>query len=108
MIVDEWRGQGVFHSVDAKTWHRQGIILDRPGKDPGDIQIARHADVVPQGDWAALFYFTHPDWDGEHSIETNHFAQRRTVVHWARLTVENGVLLCERDVGGLQLSLGTD
>jgi hypothetical protein len=104
MIVDEWRGQGVFHSTDALHWTRQGIILDKPGRDPLDQQIARHAQVVVQGDWAALFYFTHPHWDGEHTIETNHAAQRRTVIHWARLSVENGVFICDRDPGPLRLT----
>jgi hypothetical protein len=103
MIVDEWRGQGVFRSRDAETWERQGIILDLPGLDPEDIQIARHADVVTQGNWGALFYFTHPEWNGEHTIETNRAAQRRTVVHWARLWVENDVLVCDRDPGPLTL-----
>ena len=32
----------------------------QPGSDPMDRRFARHADVVPQGDWAALYYFTHP------------------------------------------------
>lgn len=51
MIVDEWRGQAVFRSPDCKSWTRQGIILDQPGADPEDKEIARHADVVVQDGW---------------------------------------------------------
>jgi len=97
MIVDEWRGLGVFRSSDAVAWTRQGLILDRPGADPMDRQIGRHADVVPQGDHAAIFYFTHPEWSAAHTAEARGFSDRRTVIHWANLTVEGGQLICRRD-----------
>ncbi|WP_421761309.1 hypothetical protein [Devosia sp.] len=103
MIVDEWRGQGVYRSSDARAWQRQGIVLDSPGADPLDRQIGRHGQVVVAGDWAALFYFTHPHWDGEHIVDANEAARRRTVIHWAKLTVENGQLICNRDPGPLAL-----
>jgi len=97
MIVDEWRGLGVFRSDDAIAWARQGLILDRPGADPLDRQIGRHADVVVNGDEAAIFYFTHPHWSAAHTAEAQGFSDRRTVIHWARLTVEDGQLVCRRD-----------
>ncbi len=97
MIVDEWRGLAVFRSSDARAWDRQGLILDRPGSDPLDRQIGRHADVVPLGDRAAIYYFTHPHWSAAHTAEAVSFSDRRTVIHAATLTVENDQLVCRRD-----------
>ncbi len=104
MIVDEWRGQAVFRSADGKSWTRQGIILAEPGSDPEDKEIARHADVVVQDGWAALVYFTHPNTSADHTAEMNTAFARRSVIHWARLTVVDGVLLCDRNVGTLTLA----
>ncbi len=56
-----------------------------PGRDPGDQQVARHADVVVQDGWAALFYFTHPNTDTDHTADMT--TAPRSVVHWARLAV---------------------
>ena len=105
LIVDEWRGQGVYRSKDAVQWERQGIIGDAPGRDPMDRRFLRHADVVPVGEHAALYYFTHPEWnelsqtDGPPDV-----AARRTAVHHGRLTVVDDVLVFERDVAaGLAL-----
>lgn len=107
MIVDEWRGQAVFRSSDAVDWTRQGLILGEPGHDPLDVQIGRHADVVVQDGWAALIYFTHPNTTADHTADMSTVANRRTTVHWARLTVDNGQLVCDRNVEGLRLaSLG--
>jgi hypothetical protein len=105
MIVDEWRGQAVFRSDDAVTWTRQGLILDQPGADPADHDFARHADVVVQQGWAALVYFTHPASSVHHTAELNTAASRRSTIHWARLTVADGQLRCERDVDGLKLAI---
>jgi hypothetical protein len=105
MIVDEWHGQAVYRSPDARDWTRQGLILKRPGTDPADRQYARHADVVVQDGWAALFYFTHPNWDESMSPAPLTHAERRTTIHAARLTVREGVLVCERDVGPMRLEV---
>ncbi len=105
MIVDEWRGQAVFRSPDAVTWQRQGLILDEPGNDQGDLQIGRHADVVVQDGWAALFYFTHPNTGTDHTADLDTPLARRSTIHWARLTVADGVLLSERNVDGLTLAV---
>lgn len=104
MIVDEWRGQAVFRSTDCVAWTRQGLILDAPGADPGDRDYGRHADVVVQNDWAALIYFTHPASSVHHTAELTDAATRRSTIHWARLTVSDGTLLCDRDVDGLHLT----
>ncbi len=104
MIVDEWRGQGVYRSNDAKAWTRQGLILDAPGAHPNDRCFARHADVVVSGNEAALFYFTHPDWDEAAKSEPETPAERRTTIHVARVWVEDGVLKADRDVDGVPLA----
>lgn len=99
MIVDEWRGQGVYRSDDAIAWTRQGLIGDAPGADAMDIKLARHADVVVNGGHAALYYFTHPEWDeasqaaGPLSVDA-----RRTAIHHGKLAVQDGVLILERDI----------
>jgi len=103
LIVDEWRGQGVYRSTDCRNWTRQGLILDAPGAPPDDLRFARHADVVPQGDWAALFYFTHPHWAETETPVPLTAAERRTVIHVARLWVENGLLRADRNVDGIVL-----
>lgn len=104
MIVDEWRGQAVFRSTDVRAWTRQGLILDEPGTEPMDLQIGRHADVVVQGHWAALVYFTHPNTAADHTASMRDAFHRRSTIHWARLHVEDGYLLCDRNVKSLHLS----
>jgi hypothetical protein len=105
MIVDEWHGQGVYRSTDARNWTRQGVILDQPGTHPDDRRFARHADVVTQGDWAALFYFTHPHWAETETPVPLSFEERRTVIHVARLWVEDGMLRGDRDITGVRLDV---
>lgn len=99
MIVDEWRGQGVFRSDDLVHWERNGMILDQPGVREDDGTIGLHADVHVQGDEAYIFYFTHPGRRGalnqegqEHSYEF-----RRSSLQAARLDVQDGILTCNRD-----------
>lgn len=99
LIVDEWRGQAVYRSDDAVNWTRQGIIGGEPGADAMDRRFARHADVVVVGDHAAMFYFTHPEWDERSQTDgPPEVAARRTAVHQGRLTVVDGMLRFERDV----------
>jgi beta-xylosidase len=104
MIVDEWHGQAVFRSADAIAWERQGLILDRPGADAMDRSFARHADVVVQGDWAACYYFTHPQWNEAEKPAPLTPDERRTTIHVARLVVVDGKLVAERDIDGLSLA----
>ena len=99
LIGDEWRGQAVYRSDDTLNWTRQGIVAGEPGADPMDRRYARHADVVVHGDHAAMYYFTHPEW--EERVQKGgppDVTARRTAIHQARLRVEDGVLVCERDV----------
>jgi hypothetical protein len=99
LIVDEWHGQGVFRSDDCRLWTRNGLIGAEPGEDEMDRRFVRHADVVAFDDHAVMFYFTHPEWDEHSQVEGPPDATaRRTAIHQARLTVENGVLHCDRNV----------
>lgn len=99
LIVDEWRGQAVYRSDDTLHWTRQGLVADAPGADPLDQRYARHADVVVNGDHAAMYYFTHPEWDERSQTDgPPDIAARRTAIHQARLTVVDGMLVCERNI----------
>ncbi|MBT2515012.1 family 43 glycosylhydrolase [Arthrobacter sp. ISL-30] len=106
MVVDEWRGQAVYRSPDGLEWTRQeannGLILDAPGSGIDDATYGRHADIVTQGDYAYIFYFTHPEWqDTEmaNGLEDPEQAVReqRTSIQAALLHVEGDTLICTRD-----------
>lgn len=99
LIVDEWHGQGVYRSDDSVNWTRQDVIAGAPGADGLDRKFARHADVVVVGDHGAFYYFTHPEWDERSQAEgPPDAAARATVIHHGRLTVEDGLLVFERDI----------
>ena len=99
LIVDEWKGQAAYRSDDCTIWTRQGILGGEPGADASDRRYVRHADVVVVRDHAALYYFTHPEWDERSQAEgPPDVAARKTAVHHGRLTVRDGVLLLERDI----------
>lgn len=110
MLVDEWRGMGVYRSPDAVHWTRQGgaddVILGEPGRRPGDETFGRHGDVVvdANGRAATLYYFTHPHWDGSELGElsselgsTGAADARRSAIFAAPLSVADGTLVCDRD-----------
>lgn len=96
MIIDEWRGQGVYRSVDLLHWERNGLILDKPGSRIDDNSIGFHADVVVQNDKAYIFYFTHPGRTGDGETVSS-YATRRSSIQAARLDVMEGMLVCDRD-----------
>lgn len=116
LVVDEWRGQGVYRSADMLTWHRDGLILQSSGSRPDDAGIGMHADVVVTEpavtepavtERASIVYFTHPGrlehWtDGPDGPEMvpgpmDTLAERRSAVQVARLRVVDGHLVCDRD-----------
>ncbi|HZG86445.1 glycosyl hydrolase [Paenibacillus sp.] len=99
MIVDEWRGQGVYRSDDLERWERNGLILDTPGSREDDGTIGLHADVVVQGEEAYIFYFTHPERGGALSSPSGiaAYADRRSSIQVAKLRVADGKLVCDRD-----------
>ena len=97
MIVDEWRGQGVFRSADLERWEPGGHILGESGLREDDGGFGHHADVVVSGDEAYVFYFTHPGRLGPEAEGKNGYEQRRSSVQVARLDVNNGELVCDRN-----------
>lgn len=105
LITDEWRGQAVYRSDDTLNWTRQGVVGGEPGADPMDKRFVRHADVVVNGEHAAMYYFTHCQWDEKGQPEgPPDVAARATAIHQARLSVVDGKLVFERDVpAGLAL-----
>lgn len=112
MVVDEWRGLGVYRSANLTTWERQGLILDRPGSRPWDAGVGRHADVAVGQDedgqqvgW--IFYFTHRVEPDKLRANVDRLTVQRTDVQVASLRVEHGRLVCERDrPTGLDLRRG--
>mgnify|MGYP000719135170 FL=1 len=100
MLVDEWRGMGVYRSRDALAWQRQGgddaVILAEPGAHRLDRTVGRHGEVLIEGEGGRLFYFTHPFWDGNEVADAAAMDARISAVHEARLTVRDGVLECRR------------
>jgi hypothetical protein len=103
MITDEWQGQRVYRSKNAKDWERQGLILDKPGHRNEDTPTGAHADVVINNGHAYIIYFTHPgrkthqddgglDKDGAYT-----YSSKRTSIHAAELAYSNGTLICDRD-----------
>ncbi|WP_339278732.1 glycosyl hydrolase [Paenibacillus sp. FSL W8-1187] len=97
MIVDEWRGQGVFRSDDLESWEPQGLILDESGLRDDDAGFGHHADVVVSGDEAYIFYFTHPGRSQTEAGGKAGYEQRRSSVQAARLEVRDGRLVCDRN-----------
>lgn len=111
MIVDEWRGLGVYSSTDLETWERNGLVLNSPGSRPLDANFGHHADVVVGRDadgrdvgW--VFYFTHrvqPSSPEGAALEAAREAggpvpaTRRTDIQAATLRVVDGHLVCDRD-----------
>ena len=94
MIIDEWRGQGVYRSDDLEHWERNGLILDQSGIRVDDYGYGHHADVVVQDEHAYIFYFTHP---GRATSQERGYESRRSSIQVARLDVVDGVLVCNRD-----------
>ncbi|WP_235714574.1 glycoside hydrolase family protein [Neobacillus dielmonensis] len=94
MIIDEWKGLGVYQSSNGEDWTRNGIILYEPGTREDDGTIGLHADVHVKGDNAYIFYFTHPDRvdAAEPSYKT-----RRSSIQVAKLELVDNVLVCNRN-----------
>ncbi len=97
MIVDQWKGLGVYRSEDALSWEPQPTnLLANPGKGLDDKVMGGHPDVVVSGDRAFLFYFTHPGRRGE-DAKKDSTEQRRSSIQVVELKLENGWLTADRD-----------
>lgn len=101
MITDAWNGLGVYTSEDFTHWTRQqGNLLQEPGIRPMDGQIGNHADIVVKNGHAYIYYFVHPDYSREQRSTPGFIMtekEARTVIQLAELTVENGILCCDRN-----------
>jgi hypothetical protein len=102
MVTDEWRGQRVHRSKDAKTWEHQGLILDKPGKRKDDTPTGTHADVLVVGEKIYIFYFTHPGRENHRVAPSDEngnrpYKLRRSSIHVAEIKPEGETLVCDRD-----------
>ena len=89
LIADAWQGFAAYSSEDGEHFARQpGYIMNQPSTRKDDNARASHADVFVHNDRAYVIYFTHPDPNDP----------PRSAVQMAELTVENGVLCCDKEI----------
>ncbi|WP_424448990.1 hypothetical protein [Microbacterium arborescens] len=100
MIVDEWRGMGVFVSDDARRWRRQGgpddIVLGS-GSVPG-AGYGHHGAPVRHGDDVWFYFFGHPARTAAPGKENDpadpaDLDDRRCAIYRAALVVRDGRLI---------------
>lgn len=97
MLVDNWRGLGVYSSEDLVNWVRQETgILNEPGTGQDDGVIGQHPEVVVSGEKAFVFYFTHPERTPGHRGEDN-YRTRRSSIQVAELEYREGCIVCNRN-----------
>ncbi|WP_375436516.1 glycosyl hydrolase [uncultured Hymenobacter sp.] len=97
MIIDKWKGLGVYSSPDLKQWQPQPErLLELPGKGAFDQAIGGHPDVVVQGDRAYLFYFTHPG-RTEGTLSAASIDTKRSLIQVVELHYQAGKLTANRD-----------
>jgi hypothetical protein len=99
MLVDTWKGLGVYRSDDQLNWTGQpNLLLDVPGKGADDGVNGGHPGVVVNGDRAFLFYFTHPGRAGTIKPDDKPATElRRSSIQVVELKKKDGVLSCDRD-----------
>jgi hypothetical protein len=100
MLVDLWKGLGVYRSDDQLHWAAQSTdLLNVPGKGADDGTNGSHPGVVVNGDRAFLFYFTHPGRAGTIKPGDKPATElRRSSIQVVELAEKDGVLSCDRDV----------
>ncbi|MGB2863967.1 MAG: GDSL-type esterase/lipase family protein [Sedimentisphaerales bacterium] len=97
MVVDVWKGLGIYKSQDCMKWTRQEKnLLEEPGQGPDDKVKGGHPDVVVSGGRAYLFYFTHPGRQSPNEKE-DAYEQRRSSIQVVELEYRDGWLSCRRD-----------
>ncbi len=97
MIVDQWKGLGLYRSDDALNWEpKPENLLAVPGKGIDDQVIGQHPDVVINGDRAYLFYFTHPGRTPDNARKDTS-EQRRSSLQVVELKLKDGWLNADRD-----------
>jgi hypothetical protein len=97
VVVDEWRGLGVFRSDDGLHWDKQpqNLVADA-GTGPDDGVPGDHCDVVVSGERAYLFYFTHPGRRGPDARKDT-TEQRRSSIQVTELHLQDGWLTSHRN-----------
>ncbi|QKJ33108.1 family 43 glycosylhydrolase [Mucilaginibacter mali] len=85
LIVDNWKGLGVYSSDDWLNWKRQEArLVEKPGTGKEDNAKGDHADVVISNDRAYLFYFVE--------------VRKRSWIQVTELKYNaDGTLSCDRD-----------
>lgn len=97
MIIDTWRGLGVYTTSDLVHWDKQPeLLLSKPGTGEDDKVIGGHPDVVVEGERAYLFYFTHPGRRAE-IPESEVYQKRRSSIQVTELVLKEGKLACDRN-----------
>jgi len=99
MLVDVWKGIGVYHSDDLLHWRVQAEdILKEPGKGTDDDTYGHHVSVVVNDGRAWCFYFVHPAKPGGAlDAKGNPVVERRSSIQVVELVVRDGVLTADRD-----------
>lgn len=99
MLVDLWKGLGVYRSDDLLHWTpQQGDLLGTPGTGADDKVNGGHPGVVVSGDRAYLFYFTHPGRSGTISPQDKDSLElRRSSIQVVELIEKDGALSCDRN-----------
>jgi hypothetical protein len=96
VIIDEWKGLGVFRSDDGTHWDKQADnLLAQPGTGDDDQVKGGHPDVVVDGNRAYLFYFTHPG--RRAGAPKGSTEQRRSSIQVVELHLKEGRLTCDRN-----------
>jgi hypothetical protein len=100
MIVDTWKGLGVYRSDDFVRWTNQpNLLLATPGKGPDDGVNGGHPGIVVNHGRAFCFYFTHPGRSGTISpLDKDSLELRRSSIQVVELFEQAGALTCDRDV----------
>ncbi len=99
MLVDLWKGLGVYSSDDLLHWTAQSDnLLAVPGHGVDDGVIGGHPGVIVNGDRAFCFYFTHPArTPANASLPKNSLELRRSSIQLVELHETAGRLTCDRD-----------
>jgi hypothetical protein len=99
MLVDVWKGLGVYRSDDAQHWTVQADnLLDKPGRGPDDGANGGHPGVVVSGDRAYCFYFLHPGRMGTIQVGAREGSERRrSLIQVVELHYADGRITCNRD-----------
>jgi hypothetical protein len=90
MLVDLWKGLGVYRSSDLLHWKAEPYeLLGVPGTGPDDDAVGDHPGVVVNAGRCFLFYHCHP--------ATGSADRRRSSLQVTEVFEQDGHLRCDRD-----------